>query len=827
MLSTKSCRIVLSIFFFFVFCFDADAQVTKMPAYPLITHDPYFSIWSFTDKLNESNTKHWTGKEQPLLGLIRVDGKVYNFMGKPAYPLQWLAPTSQQQAHASKYVNTKPSADWMNENFNDNLWTSATLPFGNKEANPSTEWNTKEIWVRRNFDVFDTSIEQLLLYIQNDDDVEVYINGEKVYKYAGAVHDYKEYELPASIIKKLHRGKNLLAMHCTNTGGDAWLDAGIATRQSIKNIESATQNAMYVTATQTKYLFSCGAVNFEVDFLSPLLANDLDMLSRPVSFVRFAVTSKDSGIHQANILFGESSDVAGNTGYELMKATSYQTKNLNVLKCGTDAQPVLQKKGDDLRIDWGYAYLAAPQEKQYDLKLTLSQNVIKDFLQNGLLTSPYTDSTIQDKSFLLAANMSLFTGNNNTNRAMIMLGYDDIYSIQYFNQNMQAWWKKNFKDMNELLETSQQQYSNIQSTCDAFDQKLYNDAISAGGETYAKLCVMAYRQSLAAHKLVRGANDEILFPQKENFSNGSIWTVDVTYPSAPLSLVYNPELLKGMLNGIYDYSENGKWTKPFPAHDLGTYPIANGQTYGEDMPVEEAGNMIISTAAISKAENNAAYAKLHWQSLTRWVDFLVKDGLDPANQLCTDDFAGHLARNANLSVKAIVGIDAYSMMANMLGDKTTAKYYDSIAHNYAQQWMQLADDGDHYDLAFGAKNTWSQKYNLVWDKLFGLNLFPQSVYDKEVNYYLAHQNKFGLPLDSRKTYTKSDWILWTSTLTSNQTDFERLIDPVYKYATETPTRVPLSDWHETTDGSQVGFQARSVVGGYFIKMLAWKWKQKK
>ena len=780
------------------------SQANKAPAYPLVVHDPYFSIWSFSDKLNESTTKHWTGTDQSLIGFLSVDGKMYKFLGEPSRELKALLPDADMASYTCQFTEAKPGGNWTGIDYDDSKWKTGKGLFGTTNISPQTEWTSREIWIRRTFDLQSMNFNELLLKTKYDDNVEVYLNGEKIFS-DGCCSANKQMLLSKAIEQKLRKGKNVLAMYCENTGGQAYIDAGLYDRLPPQSILQATQRSLEMTATQTKYEFNCGEIDLTVKFLSPLLMNDLDLYSRPISFITCAARSNDGKQHDVSLLFNVSQDISKNRPSQQMTALSYKSNGLLIQKWGTAEQPLLKKKGDDVRIDWGYAYVAAKDDGQAFV------GVVRDEQKKE-----------SDRSLQIKFSKVKSTPVENT----IIMAYDDLYSIQYFGQNLQAWWKKNFSSTEEMIKKSLDEFKSIEERCNNFDKQLYDDAIKAGGKTYADLCVLAYRQSLAAHKLVRGPNNEILFPQKENFSNGSIWTVDVTYPSAPLTLIYNPSLLKGMVEPLMVYSESGKWTKPFPAHDLGTYPIANGQTYGEDMPVEEAGNMIILTAAICKAENKFDFAKKHWDVLSKWVEFLVKDGFDPANQLCTDDFAGHLARNVNLSMKAIVGIAAYAQMAKGLGKRGEAGKYHNIATEYAAKWMQMADDGDHYSLTFDKKGTWSQKYNLVWDKLLGLNLFPQSVYDKEIKYYLTKQNAFGLPLDSRRTYTKNDWILWTATMANDSKDFEALIKPVYKYATETPTRVPLCDWHETTDGKQVGFQARSVVGGYFIKMLEAKWKNK-
>lgn len=807
--------------FQFLLALNINAQVKQMPAYPLITHDPYFSIWSFKDNLNESATKHWTGAENSLVGTIKIDDKAYTFLGEITYPSETILPTGSINPVSCLFTEKDPGAGWMNENYDDKQWSNGKMPFGDGwDEAAATPWKTSSIWVRRSFELNDINIEKLVLQLRHDDDVEVYINGIKAYScddcYVGSI---KDFPLSDEIKKSLKKGKNIMALHCINPRGNSWLDAGLGKQKKTSGQLKAKQLNVNVTATQTTYRFACGPTELTVNFTSPLIPSDLDLLSRPVSFVQFSAKSLDGKEHNAELTFAVSGDISKDEKSQSLHFEKGQYGNVNYVKSGVANQKVLGKSGDDVRIDWGHAYLATSNS-------TIQLSTVSTDKLLSIIENKKGNANKTAKEQYLVSSMKLKIGSDETPSSMIMIGYDDLYSIQYFNKDLKAWWYKIHGSMEQLLNTSANEFESILSRCESFDKKLYNDALMSGGDNYAALCVAAYRQSLAAHKLVRGENDQVLFPQKENFSNGSIWTVDVTYPSAPLTLIYNPVLLEGMVEPIIQYSESGKWTKPFPSHDLGTYPLANGQTYPEDMPVEEAGNMILLTAAICKAENNIAFAKKHWETLSRWVEFLVKDGFDPANQLCTDDFAGHLARNANLSMKAITGIGAYAQMARAMGLNEKANEYNAIAKKYATDWMKLAEDGDHYTLTFENKGTWSQKYNLVWDKLLNLDLFPQSVYDKEVAYYIKKQNQFGLPLDSRKTYTKSDWTIWSATLAKDKKDFQLLIDPMYLFLTKTPTRVPLSDWHETLDGKQIGFQARSVVGGYFIKMLEYNWSKK-
>ena len=647
--------------------------ITKLPALPLITHDPYFSIWDCGYTPTSGDTKHWSGVEKRLRGIISVDGYKMRFLG------------------------------------------------------------------------------------------------------AGANQ----------------------AMPCTKVD---------------------------LTPLSTVYTYEARGVVLTVKYTSPLLPNDLDILSTPISYVDFSVDFSDNISHSVEITFlgMETVVYSGEIGPKL-RYDAFSDGVLNYAYLGQMNQRPLSSSGDHTTIDWGYLFFASK------------------------------DGTVDDSPSTIANSLRFNIKKDEPFSSTLLIGYDDVASINYFGRLLPSYHARNGKTITQSLREFSDRERNIKLACEQFDADLLKKAYEIGGDDYALVVCASYRQSVAAHKLVQDVDGGALFISKENDSNGCAATVDITYPSLPLFLLYNPELVRGMLRPIFKFARMPVWKYDFAPHDVGRYPVLNGQIYGAclrnkaymhgdtvapyylypdtvdayklsgQMPVEECGNMLISLYAACYADGDYSMAKDNVDLLKKWSKYLIDYGEDPGEQLCTDDFAGHLARNVNLSAKAVMGVASYSKILEKIGKPDEASVMWKKAKEMAKSWLDRAYNGEYSYLSF-SKEGWSQKYNLVWDKVFGWGLFPDEFYKNELNSYMTKINEYGLPLDSRATYTKSDWTMWMASMADDRKTFDALNAPIAKYLRDRRSPVPFSDFYDTVEGVYVHFIARSVQGGMFMPILVKEWK---
>ncbi len=635
----------------------------RPPSVPLITIDPYFSVWSAADILTHNETVHWTGKPNTMRGTVTIDGTPYRFMGTGA------APRMKQ----------------------------------------------------------------------------------------------------------------------------TYLD---------------------VNAMSTEYRFTAAGIELTALFTTPLFLDDYYYLTRPISYLKLSYRALDKKEHNVVANIAVSEEICLNyRGQDAVEIEMLDQDGIETVKIGSVSQPVLDKRGDDIRIDWGYFYLST-QGDAAKIGTYLEEIPFNDHLPHGEnkeVTFVFAENT-------LSADGTLFT-----------FAYDDIESMIYFGKRLKTYWNKDGASILDEITKAFGDYDFCYMKSEAFSDRLFIDATKAGGEKYAELLQLAYRQVLAAHKLVLDEDGSILYISKECHSNGCAATVDVSYPSIPMFLLYNPELIRGMMRPIMKYSRSDEWAKvlnfDFAPHDAGQYPHVNGQVYADNnidgqMPVEECGNMLVMAATEAIASGDVSYAKDNLDLLEAWVVYLRRHGRDPENQLCTDDFAGHLAHNCNLSLKAIMGIAGLGIIYKMLGEEEKYTACLEEARDMAADWAVRAANGDgSYRLAFDREGSFSMKYNIVWDKLFGTEVMAKSVIASEFASYRRKINKYGLPLDNRAGYTKSDWLVWTATLADNRDDFEEMVTPLWDAYNASMSRCPMTDWYETVSARQVGFRHRTVQGGLWIKLL--------
>ena len=571
------------------------------------------------------------------------------------------------------------------------------------------------------------------------------------------------------------------------------------------------QTNLKITPLSTVYTFENNIAKVKLTFTSPLLLDRLDILCRPVSYMAYDIEIKKESYEDAKFVFGISSQGCVNYHEQnvVFKKTPYS------MCCGNSVQNPLSEVGDRVTIDWGYLHLC--DKDAYISETPGSYIGISDTSRTADTRRIVSRPMILNKEYNAHNDMPYLYVAKKEMSGVITLAYDEIKSVEYFYDELNEYFTKYFSSFEEMVNTAIKEYPQIKKLCDDFDEKLMSEAASLSKE-YEYITSLAFRQAVAAHKICEDTEENLLFLSKENDSNGCIGTLDITYPSIPLFLKYNPELIKGMLRPIIKYAKSEEWPYDFTPHDVGRYPIANGQVYKGNkrkfqMPVEEAGNMLLCLAAIKKYSGDIELFDSNKELMDTWVSYLIKYGYDPEDQLCTDDFAGRLARNCNLSLKSIVAIAAYS---DLSGDTS----YMDIAKEWAAKWENDAKANNGATrLTFNDPDTWSLKYNMVWDNLLGYKLFSDEVKKNEIKLYSEKMNEYGVPLDSRADYTKLDWLMWTTCLYDDRDYFNNVCRAVCNMINETTDRVPMTDLYYTSNGEYRNFINRSVVGGLFINLL--------
>ncbi len=281
----------------------------RPPAVPLVAHDPYFSMWSMSDRLNAEGVKHWTGKPNSLNALVRIDGKTLRLMGRDRQPI--------------------PALD---------------------------------------------------------------------------------------------------------------------------------QKSVEVLPTRTIYEFSGSGVAIGLTFFTPALPDDLEVLSRPLTYLELRATATDGAMHQVSFYVEAGADLVVNTPDEAVMASRYRIGGLPALRMGSREQPMLAKRGDDLRIDWGYLYLAADRAEGVTQEVAGRESARSEFESDGRMADSDDPSDRPGNRLVLAFAVQLENVRDRPNSRYLMLAYDDLFSIEYFQRRERPYWRRKGAEVSDLIRAARREH---------------------------------------------------------------------------------------------------------------------------------------------------------------------------------------------------------------------------------------------------------------------------------------------------------------------------------------------------------------------------------
>ncbi|KAJ6628752.1 DUF1793-domain-containing protein [Mycena sp. CBHHK59/15] len=590
----------------------------------------------------------------------------------------------------------------------------------------------------------------------------------------------------------------------------------------------ATQKSSQFTSTQSIFVLSAGPVDLTVTFLSPVEPNDLVKQSIPFSYMAVSAASTDGASHSVQVY----SDISG----EWVSGDNSLTVNWNSTTTGSVlthqvqlASPTVFGEIND-HTQYGSAFYSTLNTAGATYQTGADVNVRAQFINNGKLANTLDTGfrAINNNWPVFGLSHDLGAIKAATAPVVFSVGHIRDPAISYIvagggTQSRSLYFLHQFSTPAAVISSFLWDFGAALKRAKTLDAKVQSDATKISAD-YAGVVALSIRQAFGATELTisktsTGAwntTDVILFMKGDD---GNVNTVDVIFPAWPIFLYTNPALGKYLLEGLFRYQASGQYPNKWSVHDLGSsYPKALGHNDGADeaMPVEESGNMVIMALSYAQKSGDISHLSRYFALLDQWTQFLITDSLIPANQISTDDFAGPLANQTNLAIKGIVGIGAMAKIQALLGHKAQSANYSSIATSYVAQWQKFSSSatGAHLTLSYGDSASWGLSYNLFGDKLLKLNLFPASVYAEQTAWYQTHANAFGVPLDTRHTYTKTDWQLFTAAIATTTTVRDIFISAVKDWVSDGQNNGAFGDLYDTISGAPVGFRARPVVGGH-------------
>ncbi|KAJ9315694.1 hypothetical protein DTO271D3_3950 [Paecilomyces variotii] len=631
--------------------------------------------------------------------------------------------------------------------------------------------------------------------------------------------------IPGSLVESLPTstpqfwtGQDLTWSIIGRVDGKAYSLMGVANSENT-TIPAQVQKAEYTT-THSMFTLNAGPVTFTLDFLSPVSPSNYLRQSLPFSYLTVSVSSP--GSHDIQIYSDIGDEWTGSTDTE----QNFRTQEATSVFTLTAENAATYTEIDDMAL-WGEVVFASKPSLSSNLSAFYgpANTARSDFARHGTFTVPQSQWN-PGEVVALSHSLGRVTGSQSVTYAV---GYVREKAINYLGEAYTGYYRSKYPTTAEAVSYFLDDYAGAPSESIELDSKLSAKATAVAGQKYSDIVTLSVRQAYAGIDLTipydtLDTSDPLAFI-KEISSDGNVNTVDIIMPAFPIYYVMDPDYIRLLLEPVMRYMAAGRWHLPYVIHDIGSsYPNATGHDdqLAEPMPIEETGNLMILTYAYTKATGDTQWAAQYTGMLQKYADYLVDNSINIANQLSTNDAAGPLPNETNLAIKAAVGLKAFGKLSGLTN-------YSDIGDEHAKIFYTdgLGTDPNrtHFVLEYpDMPSTWKTPYNLYPDVLLDLETFPTSAYAMGSKFFQTVRGEYGVALDNRQDWAKSDWNMWLAG-TFGTTTRDQFVDDLWAFMTNGLNAWPFSDRYISTSaqGNKPGVgvlcKARPTVGGH-LALLA-------